>query len=106
MPLVGTAEMTILEPGGVIRPHYSDFNAKVVCHLGVRIPKSCALDVAGEARAWKEGEFLVFDDTYLHSVKNEGDSARVILLLHAWHRDLTPVEVTALDALLRLPGRL
>jgi hypothetical protein len=36
---------------------------------------------AVEEAVWKEGEWIVFDDTHEHSARNEGDEERVVLLV-------------------------
>ena len=48
-----------------------------------------SITVHGETRVYKEGQALVFDDSYMHSVKHNGTSPRVVLLLDVWHPDLT-----------------
>jgi len=38
---------------------------------------------------WKENELLIFDDSFVHSVKNEGKTPRTILLFDTWQPDLS-----------------
>ena len=40
------------------------------------------MTVDGQKVIWREGEALLFDDTYEHEVRNETPEDRVILLLH------------------------
>ena len=38
------------------------------------------MGIGGERLTWNEGEWMVFDDTYEHQVKNETDETRIVLL--------------------------
>lgn len=96
MPVIGDYCYLALEPGGAVRPHFSQFNGKLVAHLGLSIPERCGIRVAGEVRRWEEGEFLVFDDTYMHDTWNRSRRRRVLFQVGVWHPDLTPLEVEAL----------
>jgi beta-hydroxylase len=51
-------------------------------HLGLETPnsKDCFINVDGEAYAWQDGKDLLFDETYLHFVKNNTDESRLILM--------------------------
>jgi hypothetical protein len=46
------------------------------------------LEVDGQHVSWGEGKFVVFDDSYLHSAANHGDSARIILHIAFPHPEL------------------
>jgi aspartyl/asparaginyl beta-hydroxylase (cupin superfamily) len=39
---------------------------------------------------------MIFDDSFEHEVRNDGESDRVILLVDIWHPELTPEERAAL----------
>ena len=39
-------------------------------------------------RSWKEGKFIILDDSFEHEVWQEGSSIRVILIVDIWHPDL------------------
>lgn len=101
LPLAGDAKFAVLKSKGFIKPHFSNFNALLVCHLGLDIPPGCSITVAGEERYWKDGEVLLFDDTYLHEVSNRSDYDRAILLMDLWHPDLTSIEVACLNFLIQ-----
>ncbi|TBR38263.1 aspartyl/asparaginyl beta-hydroxylase domain-containing protein [Marinomonas agarivorans] len=51
-------------------------------HLGLETPNSddCFINVDGQAYSWRDGEDLLFDETYLHFVKNNTDDSRLILM--------------------------
>lgn len=69
-----------LEAGATIRPHVGP-GGRLVAHLGLRVPPAgaAALTVAGERMPWREGDFLIFDDSLPHSAENTGDHARYVL---------------------------
>ncbi|XP_069135509.1 aspartate beta-hydroxylase domain-containing protein 2-like [Argopecten irradians] len=91
---------SVIEPGTVITEHYGPTNIRLRCHLGLVTPKSCSLCVAGSYSQWKKGECLLFDDSYLHSVVNEGedtDQWRAVLIVDLWHPHVTLAERTILN---------
>ncbi|BDX01879.1 aspartyl/asparaginyl beta-hydroxylase [Marinomonas pontica] len=51
-------------------------------HLGLETPNSddCFINIDGEQYAWRDGKDLLFDETYLHFVKNNTDQSRLILM--------------------------
>lgn len=82
-PRVSSAMFSILAPGKRIKPHVGPTNAVLRYHLGLQIPKEgeCYIIVDGERYDWKEGEGVMFDDTYRHSVWNNTKERRVVLFL-------------------------
>lgn len=84
---------SVLDKKASISEHYGPCNIRLRIHLGIDIPDNCSITVAGEQRTWQDGKCIVFDDTYLHSVKNDNSNkCRVILLIDIWHPDLTKEE--------------
>ena len=55
---------------------------------GVLVPPGCSIRAGDEWREWREGECLVFDDSWEHEVVHEGKLDRVVLLLNFWHPGL------------------
>ena len=89
----GNVLFSILQAGTHITAHYGPTNCRIRCHLPLFVPKGCVLCVNGEKRRWKEGELLLFDDSFLHEAWHEGtDGERVVLMLDLWHPELTMVE--------------
>jgi len=82
-PDVHAAMFSILEPGKRIPEHRGPSTAFLRYHLGLKVPKSpgCYITVDGQQLHWKEGEAIVFDDTYPHSVQNATDEPRIILFI-------------------------
>jgi len=84
---------SVLQPGSRIEPHFGVTNARAVVHLPLRVPNGCYLELTDVGRHfWKEGEPLVFDDTFEHSALNPSNKPRGILLMDAWHPNLSMVE--------------
>jgi len=78
------AMISILEPGKYIPPHKGPFTGCLRYHLGLKIPndrENCYIEVNNEKFTWGEGEGLIFDDTYTHSVYNNTDEPRIILFV-------------------------
>jgi aspartate beta-hydroxylase len=74
-------------------------NTRVVCHLPLVVPPDCALVVGGETHRWREGEVVVFDDTFEHEAWNRGTATRVVLIFDVWNPHLTEAERAAVTAL-------
>lgn len=51
-------------------------------HLGLETPNSddCFINVDGQTYSWRDGKDVLFDETYLHFVKNNTDDSRLILM--------------------------
>lgn len=83
MPEVHLAMISILEPGGRITPHSGPFAGCLRYHLGLETPNSddCFIVVGGERYSWRDGEHVLFDDTFRHRVENNTDRPRTILFL-------------------------
>lgn len=91
---------SVLAPGTHIKPHHGVTNTRVVVHLPLIVPDDCALNIVdGDAHAWKEGELMMFDDSFQHEAWNRSDRTRVILLMDAWNPHLTEVEKLAVKQL-------
>jgi aspartate beta-hydroxylase len=91
---------SVLSPGSHIMPHHGVSNCRVVAHLPLIVPADCALNIVdGEAHHWREGELMVFDDTFRHEAWNRSQQTRVILLMDVWNPHLTDIEKQAIKLL-------
>lgn len=77
-----------LTPGTHIQPHHGMLNTRLICHLPLIVPDGCGLRVGAETRSWREGELLIFDDSFEHEAWNRGASDRTILLFEIWRPDI------------------
>ena len=82
MPKVKGAMFALLGPGAYLNPHRDPFAGSMRYHLGLVTPNSptCFIEVDGERYFWKDGEAVLFDETYIHRVENNTDETRIILL--------------------------
>ena len=87
----------MLAPGTHLLPHHGITNTRLVMHLPLIVPADCALNVidAGEHH-WREGELVMFDDTFAHEAWNRSPHTRVILLMDCWNPHLATEERQAL----------
>lgn len=105
LPNLGMSAMfSALTPGTHLWEHCGPTNAVVSLSMGLIAPPGCVIRVGTEERTWREGECLVFDDTYEHEVWHRGDRTRFIMLLDVWHPELTKVERRILEQVLWPPG--
>ena len=72
---------TVLPPGAKLSRHHDPVASSLRYHLGLLTPNSekCALTLDGVEYPWRDGEELLFDQTYLHSAVNRTEIIRVIL---------------------------
>jgi len=114
LPGIYTAFFSVLEPRQELQPHFGYYKGFLRYHMGVLVPKNnedrncwirinadptdnatrdTSLIEKGERYCWKNGEGVVFDDTFLHEAANESDEVRVVLWFDfrrklPWHLDL------------------
>jgi beta-hydroxylase len=81
IPSVKAAMFALLPPGSKLNPHRDPFAGSLRYHLGLITPNSddCRIFVDGELYAWRDGEDIVFDETYVHWAENRTEQTRVIL---------------------------
>lgn len=81
IPGIKAAMFATLAPNSKLNPHRDPFAGSLRYHLGLITPNSrdCAIFVDGEEHAWGDGKDLVFDETYVHWVRNTTDQTRIIL---------------------------
>lgn len=92
---------SVLRPGSHIKAHYGVSNIRLVMHLPLIVPPDCALNLVGNGEhAWREGELVMFDDTYLHEAWNRSERTRVVLLMDCWNPHLSMIERRALRQLI------
>ncbi|EKU79754.1 beta-hydroxylase [Massilia sp. UYP32] len=81
IPSVKAAMFAELPPGGKLNPHRDPFAGSMRYHLGLATPNDdrCFIDVDGERHSWRDGQGVVFDETFIHWAINGSESDRVIL---------------------------
>lgn len=81
-----------LMPNSDIDAHYGPTNLRLRCHLPLVVPENCGIVVGGEKKQWKEGELMIFDDSYEHYVYHNGSTERILLLFDIWHPEIVEEE--------------
>jgi beta-hydroxylase len=81
LPNVKGAMFALLGKHGKLVKHRDPYAGSVRYHLGIITPNSdqCFINVDGQNYAWRDGEAVMFDETYLHYAQNDTDMDRVIL---------------------------
>ncbi len=110
VPGICNAFFSVLDANQYIKPHQGYYKGFIRYHMGIVIPndnadkkcnirindrpadnkeakdlsyaaKKVMLDDRGEAYYWKNGESVLFDDTFLHDASNGSDEVRVVLYM-------------------------
>lgn len=78
---VKAAMFAELPPGSRLVRHRDPYAGSMRYHLGLSTPNdpACFIEVDGERYAWKDGEAVVFDETYIHYAENTTGANRIIL---------------------------
>ena len=92
--------LSIMKPITSIDKHCGPCNIKLRCELPIILPEAseaCFIRVGGEIKFWKEGELMIFDDTYEHESCNLSDiHDRIIMVFDIWHPELLAQEREAM----------
>jgi beta-hydroxylase len=81
IPNVKAAMFASLPPGARLVRHRDPYAGSLRYHLGLTTPNSpgCYIEVDGQRYHWRDGEAVMFDETYIHHAENTTDHQRVIL---------------------------
>jgi beta-hydroxylase len=81
IPSVNGAMFALLPGGSRLGPHRDPFAGSLRYHLGLVTPNSpeCSISVDGVRYYWRDGEDVIFDETYIHTAENKTDQTRIIL---------------------------
>lgn len=82
VPSMHIALFACLNPGKKINNHHDPFSYTLRYSLGLSTPNSddCGLEVNGDDYKWKDGDSIIFDETYFHNAYNRTDTPRIILM--------------------------
>jgi beta-hydroxylase len=82
VPGMNLALFAMLMPGKKLGAHHDPFAYTLRYSLGLSTPNSekCGLMVNGEHYTWRDGDGIVFDETYLHSAYNDTNIPRIIMM--------------------------
>lgn len=78
---VKAAMFAELPPGSRLVRHRDPYAGSYRYHLGLVTPNSpdCYISVDGQHYHWRDGEAVMFDETYIHYAENKTDQNRIIL---------------------------
>jgi beta-hydroxylase len=81
IPSVKAAMFAELPPGGQLNKHRDPFAGSLRYHLGLVTPNSdrCFIEVDGQRYSWRDGQCVIFDETFIHWARNDSDINRIIL---------------------------
>lgn len=81
IPCIKAAMFAELAPHSTLNPHRDPYAGSLRYHLGLITPNDdrCFIVVDNEQYSWRDGQAVVFDETYLHHAHNNTDSRRIIL---------------------------
>lgn len=81
IPSIKAAMFTELPPGSELRPHRDPYAGSMRLHLGLDTPNddACFISVDGQRYSWRDGQWTMFDETYIHWARNDSDQNRIIL---------------------------
>jgi aspartyl/asparaginyl beta-hydroxylase (cupin superfamily) len=87
---VESISVSILDPGKHIPAHNGPYKGILRYQLALAVPKegSCQIFVDNKPYSWTEGKSVLFDDTYVHEVKNKTNEKRIAVLLDIKRDDL------------------
>jgi beta-hydroxylase len=78
---VKAAMFAELPPGSKLVRHRDPYAGSYRYHLGLDTPNDpgCHINVDGESYYWRDGEAVMFDETFIHYAENTTQSNRLIL---------------------------
>ncbi len=82
IPSVNGAMFSVLPVDGQLTRHLDPIACSLRYHLGLDTPNSddCFINIDGVSYSWRNGEAMMFDETYPHFARNDSDQFRLILM--------------------------
>ncbi len=79
---VSGAMFSVLPTGSKLTRHLDPVACSLRLHLGLDTPEKeeCFIEIDGTMYSWRNGEALLFDETYLHHARNDTEDYRLILM--------------------------
>ena len=88
IPNLVQAFFSVLDPGKSIPLHEGPYYGYLRYHLALRVPQEnppCII-VNSQKHTWKEGEAVLFDDSWPHEVVNNSNERRIVLIVDVMRR--------------------
>ncbi|PVY78421.1 beta-hydroxylase [Tamilnaduibacter salinus] len=82
VPCVNGAMFSVLPVGSKLTRHADPMACSMRYHLGLATPNDsqCYINIDGMDYSWRDGDDLLFDETYLHYARNDAAADRLILM--------------------------
>lgn len=82
IPQIISCDFSSLKGNTHILPHTGFTKTVLRCHLPLIVPsgEQCGIRVGDEVKHWKEGELIIFDDSFEHEAWNRSEEERVVLM--------------------------
>lgn len=94
-PAIKSASVSFLAPGKQVPTHTGPFRGITRFYMGLQVPLSAdgkpgvRLTIDNESYRLGNGDALLWDDTYPHSVENETEEWRIALLLDVYRANMS-----------------
>ncbi|XP_022223275.2 aspartyl/asparaginyl beta-hydroxylase isoform X9 [Drosophila obscura] len=90
----GQVKFSVMQAETHVWPHCGPTNCRLRAHLTLVAPEPerTSLRVAEQESTWREGELIIFDDSFEHEVWHNGTRPRLVLILDMWHPDLNAAQ--------------
>ena len=103
----GQVKFSVIHSGTHVWPHSGPSNCRLRAHLGLVIPdvndnEKLEIRIADRHTTWKEGQFLIIDDSFEHELwyQKKHGGIRLVLLIDMWHPDLTKDQISNIPPLI------
>lgn len=92
-PSIKAAMFTFLPAGAKLGAHRDPYAGSLRYHLGLVTPNSddCFILVDGQKYSWRDGEGVVFDETFIHEAHNDTSQDRLIFFCDLMRPMKTPI---------------
>ncbi len=82
IPEIISCDYSYLDANTHILSHKGYSRMVLRCHLPLIVPNEdlCAIRVGTETRHWREGELMIFDDSFDHEAWNKSNEKRIVLM--------------------------
>ncbi len=82
VPQINGAMFSLLPARSILTRHLDPVASSLRLHMGLKTPNqdACFIEVDGLTHSWRDGEILLFDETFLHHVRNDTDEFRLLFM--------------------------
>jgi beta-hydroxylase len=82
IPSIRGAMISILPPGSKLKKHMDPYAGCLRYHLALSTPNNdqCFINIDNQIYSWRDGQALLFDETFLHFAENNTKENRIILM--------------------------